>query len=69
VARWSGSENEPQAVWARKEIERLDLLFSNRQLVDEEIPKMTAQGQEVANPNPAVIPSTVSEGAVSSAPE
>jgi predicted phage terminase large subunit-like protein len=69
VARWSGSENEPPAVWARKEIERLDLLFSNRQLVGEEIPKMTAQGQEVANPNPAVIPSSVTEGAVSSAPE
>lgn len=27
VARWSGSENEPNALWARKEIERLDLLF------------------------------------------
>jgi predicted phage terminase large subunit-like protein len=54
---------EARALWARKEIERLDLLFSSRQSVGEEIPKMTAQGPEAANPGTAVIPSSVGEGA------
>lgn len=63
AARWSGSENETNALWARSEIERLDLLFSNRQSVSEGIPIRTAQGQEVPNPSPAVIPSSVGEGA------
>ena len=64
AARLSGSENKPNALWARSEIERLDLLFSNRQSVVEEIPKMAAQGQEAANPSPAVIPSSLGEGVV-----
>lgn len=64
MVRSSGLENEPQALWARSEIERLDLLFSDRQSVWEEIPKMTVQGQEAANPSPVVIPSSVGERVV-----
>jgi predicted phage terminase large subunit-like protein len=66
--RWSGFENEPHALWARTEIERLDLLFLNRN-EQKVISKTTAQGLKAADQNPAVIPSSVGEGAVSSAPE
>jgi hypothetical protein len=66
--RWRGFENEPHALWARTEIERLDLLFLNRN-EQEVISKTTAQGLKAADQNPAVIPSSVGEGAVSSAPE
>jgi len=68
VARWSGSENEPNALWARGEIERLDLLFLNRN--DPEVnSRTTVQSQKAADQNPAVIPSSVNEGALSPAPE
>jgi predicted phage terminase large subunit-like protein len=68
AVRWSAFENEPHALWARSEIERLDLLFLNRN-EQEAISRTTAQGQEVADQKPAVIPSSVDEGALSSAPE
>ncbi len=68
VARWSECENEPNALWARSEIERLDLLFLNRNE-----PKVnsrtTVQSQEATDQKPAIIPSSVDEGALSSAPE
>ena len=46
--RWSRFENEPHALWARSEIERLDLLFLNR-YEPEVISRTTAQGQEAAD--------------------
>ena len=66
MVRWSGLENEPQALWARSEIERLDLLFLNRN-EQEAISRTTAQGQEAGDQKPAVIPSSVDDGALSSA--
>jgi predicted phage terminase large subunit-like protein len=60
--RWSGSENEPNAFWARSEIQRLDLLFFNRN-EPEIVLRATAQGEEPALPSPAVIPNSVNEGA------
>jgi predicted phage terminase large subunit-like protein len=67
-ARWIGSENEPNALWARSEIERLDLLFKNRKEPDVNSRTMV-QGQEAEDQKPAVIPSSVDEDALSSAPE
>jgi predicted phage terminase large subunit-like protein len=68
VARWSRSENEPNALWARSEIERLDLLFLNR---NEPAGNSgtTVQGREAADQKPAVILSSVEEGTLSPAPE
>jgi predicted phage terminase large subunit-like protein len=63
-----GSENEPKALWARSEIQRLDLLFFNRN-EPEVISKTTAQEEEAVDYKPSVIPSSVDEGALSSAPE
>ncbi len=68
VARWNGSENEPNALWARSEIERLDLLFLNRN-EPEVNSRTTVQSQKAADQKPVVIPSSVDEGALSSAPE
>jgi predicted phage terminase large subunit-like protein len=53
VARWSGFENEPNALWARSEIERLDLLFLNRN-EPKAILRTMVQGQEAADQKPAV---------------
>jgi predicted phage terminase large subunit-like protein len=64
----NGSENEPNALWARSEIQRLDWLFFNRN-EPEVISKTTAQEEEAADYKPSVIPSSVDEGALSSAPE
>jgi predicted phage terminase large subunit-like protein len=50
VERWSGSENEPKALRARSEIQRLDLLFFNRN--EPEVDSRTAvQGDEAADYN------------------
>ena len=50
VERWSESENEPHALWARSEIQRLDLLFFNRN--EPEVDSRTAvQGDEAADYN------------------
>lgn len=66
AAATNGSPLEKaRALWARSEIERLDLLFSNRQSWGEEIPKMMEQGQEAASS--AAIQSSMDEGAISSA--
>ncbi|HZE79822.1 MAG TPA: phage terminase large subunit [Candidatus Polarisedimenticolia bacterium] len=53
---------------ALKEIERLDLLFSNGNQL-EVVPSTAPKEEEPVNQNPAVIPSSVDEGAFSSAPE
>jgi predicted phage terminase large subunit-like protein len=68
VARWRGSENEPNALWAHSEIERLDLLFLNRN-EPEGNSGTTVQGREVAVQKPAVILSSVDEDTLSPAPE
>jgi predicted phage terminase large subunit-like protein len=68
AARWSGSENEPNALWARSEIERLDLLFLNRN-EPEGNSGTTVQGREPADEKPGVILSSVDEGTLSPAPE
>ena len=58
IVRWNGLENGPQALWARSEIERLDLLFLSRN-EPEVISRTTAQGQEATDQKAAVIPSPV----------
>ncbi len=58
VERWSESENEPKALWARSEIQRLDLLFFNRNEPEVDS-RTTVQGDEAADYKPAVIPSSV----------
>jgi predicted phage terminase large subunit-like protein len=68
AVKWSGSENEPNALWARSEIERLDLLFLNRK-EPEGNSGTTVQGREPADQKPAVILSSVDEGTLSPAPE
>ena len=62
------SENEPNALWARSEIQRLDLLFFIRNEPEGDS-RTTVQGHEAADYKPSVIPSSVDEGALSSAPE
>jgi hypothetical protein len=59
--RWNGSENEPKVLWARSEIQRLDLLFFNRN-EPKKVLRATVQGEEPL-PSPAVIPSSANEGA------
>lgn len=62
VVRWSECENEPNALWARSEIERLDLLFLNRN--QPEVNSGTAvQSQETTDQKPAIILSSVDAGA------
>ncbi|MGC2743860.1 MAG: phage terminase large subunit [Candidatus Angelobacter sp.] len=68
VERWSGSENEPKALWARSEILRLDLLFFNHNEPEVDS-RTTVQREEAVDNNSAVIPSSVDEGALFSAPE
>jgi predicted phage terminase large subunit-like protein len=58
IVRWNGLENGPQALWARSEIERLDLLFLSRN-EPEVISRTTAQGQEATDQKGSVIPSPV----------
>lgn len=57
----SSPAEETRALFARKEIERLDVLFSNRNQVDEEIPRKTTQGQEPAEQTSSVIPISIDE--------
>lgn len=54
--KWRGSENESNALRARSEIERLDLLFFNRN-ESEVNSRTTIQAQEPVDQKPAVIPS------------
>jgi hypothetical protein len=62
VKRGSESENEPRALWARSEIQRLDLVFFNRN--KPEVDSRTAvQGNKAADCKLTVIPSSVDEGA------
>ena len=58
VERWSESENEPKALWARSEIQRLDLLFFNR-IDPDVISRTTAQKEEAMDQKAAVVPSPV----------
>jgi predicted phage terminase large subunit-like protein len=60
VERWSGSENEPKVLWARSEIQRLDLLFFNRNEA-EIISGTSAQEEEPMDQKAVVIPSSVLE--------
>jgi len=54
VSRWSESENNAHAFWARSEIERLDLLFLDR-IEQEAISRTSAQRQEEPDQMPTVI--------------
>jgi predicted phage terminase large subunit-like protein len=56
--KWQGSQDELRVSLARSEIERLDLLFLNRNQPPVVL-RTTAQGQERADQNPAVIPNSV----------
>ncbi|HET9164976.1 MAG TPA: phage terminase large subunit, partial [Candidatus Angelobacter sp.] len=56
VSRWSGSENDAHALWARSEIERLDLLFLNR-IEQEQNSRTTLQVREAVDQKPAISPS------------
>ena len=58
MVRWSGLKNEPRALWAHSEIERLDLLFLNRN-EREVISRTTVQGEGGPDHKEAVIPSSV----------
>jgi predicted phage terminase large subunit-like protein len=60
VARWNGFENELKVLWARSEIQRLDLLFFNRNEA-EIISGTSAQEEEPMDQKAVVIPSSVLE--------
>ena len=68
AANTTDPQEEALAELAAREIERLDLLFLNRNQ-QEVISRTAAQGQEAADQKPAVIPSSLDQGALSSTPE